>query len=184
MSSSEFIVLVDADVISHFIAAGELAELPNILKPHRVTVLQNVYDEVARIKSRKSYLDNLVNLLKTITVIPFPIDNPDIKREYALIKKKNPLIGNGERACMAVAKHHKDIIASSNFRDIVPYCKENKIFYLGTLDILSVALKKKLFDVERCDRFIRVTKVKNHARYPDNIDSIVDYRSIDLSFIL
>jgi hypothetical protein len=104
MSKSNLIILVDADVISHFIAAGELYELPNILEPHKVTILDNVYQEVARIISRKIYLDNLVNLLRTITIIPFPKENLDIKKEYALIKKNNPLIGDGERACMAVAK--------------------------------------------------------------------------------
>jgi predicted nucleic acid-binding protein len=183
MSKSNLIVLVDADVISHFIAAGELAELPNILKPHKVTILQNVYDEIARIKSRKNYLDNLVNLLKTITVIPFPLQNLDIKKEYALIKRKNPLIGEGERACMAVAKYQKDVIASSNFRDIIPYCKANKILYLGTLDILAIALKKNVFDVARCDKFISTTRKINKARYPSTVKSIVDYTPSDISFI-
>src|SRR5690554_1097591 len=104
MNNPNLIILTDADVISHFIAAGELIELPNILKPHAVTILDNVYKEVARIKSRKEYLDNVVHFFKTIKVIPFPINNMDIKKEYALIKKNNPLIGDGERACMAVAK--------------------------------------------------------------------------------
>lgn len=183
MSNSNLIILVDADVISHFIAAGELFELPNILKPHTVTVLENVYKEVARIKSRKTYLDNLVYLLKTITVIPFPIINLDIKREYALIKKNNPLIGDGERACMAVAKCEKNVIASSNFKDIIPYCVTNKILYLGTLDILSIALQKQIFDIARCDDFIKITRKINSARYPKHVNSILDYKPKDVSFI-
>jgi len=183
MSNSNLIILVDADVISHFIAAGELVELPNILKPHTVTVLDNVYKEVTRIKSRKTYLDNLVHFLKTITVIPFPIKDLDIKREYALIKKNNPLIGDGERACMAVAKYEKDVIASSNFKDIIPYCMANKILYLGTLDILAIALQKQIFDIARCDKFIATTKKINTARYPKHVNSIHDYKPKDVSFI-
>ena len=183
MSSSGLIVLTDADVISHFIVAGELAELPNILKPHKITILQNVYNEIARIKSRKNYLDNIVNLLKTITIIPFPSQNIDIKKEYALIKKINPLIGDGERACMAVAKFQKDVIASSNFRDIIPYCKANKILYLGTLDILAIALQKKIFDITRCDNFISITRKINKAKYPGHVNSIKDYTLGDISFI-
>jgi hypothetical protein len=183
MSNPNLIILVDADVISHFIAAGELVELPNILKPHTVTILDNVYQEVTRIKSRKTYLDNLVHFLKTIKVIPFPIKNMDIKREYALIKKNNPLIGDGERACMAVAKYEKDVIASSNFRDIIPYCEANKILYLGTLDILAIALQKQIFDVARCDKFIAITRKINTARYPTHVKSILDYKPKDVSFI-
>lgn len=183
MNRSNLIILVDADVISHFIAASELAELPNILKPHTVTILENVYQEIARIKSRRIYLDNFVHLLKSIKVIPFPINNMDIKREYALIKKKNPLIGDGERACMAVAKYEKDVIASSNFRDIIPYCVENKILYLGTLDILAIALQKEIFDITRCDNFISTTRKINAARYPAHVKSILDYHPKDVSFI-
>src|SRR5690554_4361734 len=183
MSNSTLIILVDADVISHFIAAGELAELPNILNPHTVTILDNVYQEVARIKSRKSYLDNLVHLLKTIKVIPFPIQNMDIKREYALIKRNNPLIGDGERACMAVAKYEKDVIASSNFRDIIPYCEANQILYLGTLDIIAIALQKQIFDIDRCDKFIATTRKINSARYPKHVNSILYYQPKDVSFI-
>lgn len=183
MNNPNLIILTDVDVISHFIAAGELIELPNILKPHAVTILDNVYKEVARIKSRKEYLDNVVHFFKTIKVIPFPINNMDIKKEYALIKKNNPLIGDGERACMAVAKYDKDVIASSNFRDIIPYCEANKILYLGTLDILAIALQKQIFNVERCDNFIAITRKKNSARYPNQVNSILDYRPKDLSFM-
>ncbi|MDC1106322.1 hypothetical protein OAT16_06420 [Prolixibacteraceae bacterium] len=184
MSNSKLTILVDADVISHFIAAGELVELPNILKPHTVAVLDNVYKEVARIQSRKLYLDNLVDRLKTISVIPFPIRNLNIKREYALLKKNNPLIGDGERACMSVAKYDNDVIASSNFKDIIPYCEANKILYLGTLDILAIALQKNIYDVARCDKFISITIQKNKARYPKHVKSILDYQPKDVSFIL
>lgn len=184
MSNTNLIILVDADVISHFIAAGELYELPNIFKPHKVTILENVYKEVARITSRKRYLDNLVDTLKTISVIPFPIKNMEVKREYARLKKENPLIGEGERACMAVARFENDVIASSNFRDIVPYCEVNGILYLGTLDILAVALQHNIFNVKRCYQFIETTRKNNRARYPNNVKSILDYQPKDLSFLL
>jgi hypothetical protein len=52
-----------------------------------------------------------------------------------------------------VAKYTKDVVASSNFRDIVPYCHANHILYLGTLNILAIALKKNVFDEEQCNRF-------------------------------
>lgn len=177
------IILLDADVISHFIACSELLFLHKILEPHPIIILENVYKEVARIPSRKLVLDNLLNSVRNVSVIPFPIENMDIKKEYALIKKNTPLIGDGERVCMAVAKYNKNIIASSNFRDIVPYCKANGILFLGTLDILTIASNKGVFDVLRCNLFIKTAKLINNARFPSGVDTITDYKSSDLSFV-
>jgi len=183
MSKDVKIILVDADVISHFIACSEIIYLPKILEPHKMVVLENVYTEVARIHSRKTILDNLLATVRNISKKPFPIDNLDIKKEYAFIQKNNPLIGDGERACMAVAKYTKDVVASSNFRDIVPYCQANNILYLGTLDILTVALNKGIFDKERCNLFIESARNKNNAKFPISVKKITDYKAIDVSFI-
>jgi hypothetical protein len=73
MSSNVKIILVDADVISHFIACSEIVYLPKILDPHKIVVLDNVYAEVARISSRKTILDNLLATVKNISKQPFPI---------------------------------------------------------------------------------------------------------------
>ncbi len=84
---------------------------------------------------------------------------------------------------MAVAKYTEDVIASSNFRDIKPYCEKNNILYLGTLDILSIALIKSIFDIERCNLFIETARTKNNAKFPNYVIKITDYKSSDISFI-
>lgn len=183
MSKDAKLILIDADVISHFIACSEILFLPKILEPHKIVILENVYTEVARIHSRKVILDNLLQTVKNITKQPFPFQNLEIKKEYALIKKNNPLIGDGERACMAVAKYTKDVVASSNFRDIVPYCRVNHILYLGTLDILVIALRKNIFDEERCNRFIETARNKNNAKFPSVVKAIGDYKPSEICFI-
>lgn len=180
MTKEEKRILIDADVISHFIACGELNLLPIILAPHKLIILDNVYAEIARLNMRKLFLDAIIKE-KTISVIPFPKENMEIKKEYARIKKENSLIGDGERACMAVARFAKDIIASSNFRDIAPYCNKYNILYLGTLDILTLALKRGIFDEERCNQFIKTAKKMNTARFPN--DYISDYKACDLSYL-
>jgi hypothetical protein len=80
-------------------------------------------------------------------------------------------------------KFEKDVIASSNFRDIIPYCEANNIQYLGTLDILAIALQRQIFDIARCDNFIATTRKINKARYPVHVNSILDYQPNDVSFI-
>ena len=58
MSKTAKIVLLDADVISHFIVCSELLYLHKILAPHSLRILDQVYLEIARIPSRKLVLDN------------------------------------------------------------------------------------------------------------------------------
>lgn len=40
------VILVDADVISHFIATDHIYELNEILSPHQLYIVDNVYKEV------------------------------------------------------------------------------------------------------------------------------------------
>ncbi len=175
------IILLDADVISHFIVTNEILHLKTILTPHELVILDTVYHEATKLPKRKIIVDNWIGGSK-ISVLPFPA-NGDIRKEYFSIKKANPLIGEGERACMAVAKYDKNIIASSNFRDIIPYCKANSIDFLGTLDILILALEKGIFDEQRCNHFIINARNINHARFPLYVNNIGDYIPGNLNFM-
>lgn len=145
------IILVDADVISHFIKAGEILYLSKIFKTP-IKVLDKVYKELENWKSKKTHVDNLIEY-KLIEVIPFPEKDENIKKEYFHLKKLR-LLGDGESACMAVARHTDDIIGSSNLKDINEYCKLHSIDYLTTMDFLCRALECGVFDEERCDNFL------------------------------
>ncbi len=80
----------------------------------------------------------------------FPL-NPKFLLEYAELIKK---FGEGEAACMAVARYDNDIIASNNLRDIKAYCKVHQISYLTTMDILYIAYKKGIMTEANVDEFI------------------------------
>lgn len=41
------VILVDADVISHFMATGYIDKLTEILQPHAVMIVENVYKEAS-----------------------------------------------------------------------------------------------------------------------------------------
>ena len=103
-----------------------------------------------------------------------------IVEEYYSLKHFNKRYGDGECACMAMAKYGKESIASSNFRDVAEYCDANGIEYIGVLDILQIALNKGIWDVEKCNKFIHDVVIINQARFP--VDEIGNYKSkIDLS---
>lgn len=183
MSDQSKTILLDCDVISHFTVNNCLTDLPVILAPHKCVVLDFVYNEATKQTHRKVILDQLIGS-SAMRYMKFPDSDLAIKEEFALIKRKNYLIGDGERACMAVAKYSKDIIASSNYRDIAPYCIANNILFLGTLDILSVAVIKGLYDESKCDSFIQEAIKINKAKFPSGITQMKFYIPKDLSFIM
>ena len=152
------IILIDADVVSHFIEGGEIHSLPNIF-PNKIKVLDKVYAELERFPKKKTEIDNLLNF-KILELEKFPENNQEIKREYFYIKNKL-FKGDGESACLAVARYSQNIIASSNLKDIKNYCNLHKVEYLTTMDFLCEAMKKGLFDIDRCNTFIKLVLSKN-----------------------
>jgi len=145
-------ILIDADVISHFISAGEIELFPKIFSNNTIFLLDKVYDELARFNKRKPIIDNMLSS-GSLTILPFPDDQPEISKEYAYIKK-SLFKGDGESACMAVARYKDNIIASSNLKDISHYCNLHSIDYLTTMDFLCAALDKNLLSMNECDDFI------------------------------
>ncbi len=78
-----------------------------------------------------------------------------ILKEFSTLKKR---FGDGESACMAVARYQDDIIASSNLRDIKTYCDEHTISYLTTMDILVVLIENNLISERDANTFIAEVK--------------------------
>ncbi|GAB3967801.1 hypothetical protein GCM10028806_10630 [Spirosoma terrae] len=152
------IILLDADVVSHFIYAGEILSLPKIFQPIPIRILDKVYEELEQWREKKIQVDNLVNM-KLLEIMPFPDSNPAIVREFLHIQKMM-FRGKGESACMAVAQYTKDILASSNLKDIKRYCEMHKIIYLTTMDFLCHAQATGLFDETRCNTFIQAVRSK------------------------
>lgn len=171
------VILVDADVISHFIATGHIYDLNDILSPHHLLVVEHVYREATYHpwnKNRKKEVDKWLKNSKT-EEIKFPYMNNNIKEEFFRLKRDNQLLGDGECACMAMAKFGKEVIASSNFRDVATYCDANDIEYIGVMDILQIAQNKGFWTVDQCNAFIQDAKTINQARFP--VSRIEDYQS-------
>lgn len=93
------VILVDADVISHFIATGRIDTLTTILAPHAVYVVDNVYKEATwhpTDPQRKAKVDAWMTRCK-VSRIGFPYMNDHVKKEFFRLKKESPLLGEGER---------------------------------------------------------------------------------------
>lgn len=167
---SEPSLLLDADVFRHFLSGNRLHQLTAIF-PGRFVMLDKVKHELCRSKHLVTPVNNFLAHFK-VPVISFPTRG-DIMKEYALLLKK---FGEGESACMAVARFESKYIASSNLKDIKAYCQQHSIVYYTTMDLLAEALRKQLLTEAECDQFIYDVKTKGSKLPCDTIKEYLKFK--------
>lgn len=159
--SKELHIILDADVIIHFCKGNLLGQLPSIF-PNKLLIPDIVFSEAL---SRKHQVE-VKNLLNFKLAIELSIKSDlNVFKEYIRLTKRG--LGKGESACMAYCRFHKDVIGSSNLRDIKEYCREHKIQYLTTMDFINTAFEKKILSESDCDEFIyNVTSKGSRLPFP------------------
>lgn len=162
MTTNKTKIILDADVIIHFSKGGYLNILPKIFSNYKFSVLDITYNEIKGVI--KNQLDNQISLLKNISILPFN-PNYEMQKEYANLITK---LGKGESASMIYCRYNKNVIGSSNLRDIVDYCKQYQIIYLTTLDFLYYAIQKQIMTIEEANSFI--SDVRNKGSILPNRD--------------
>lgn len=165
-------ILIDADIVSHFINGGEIFRLNKIF-PNRIIILDKVYNELSKMPLRGKEVDNLLNF-KIIEKIPFPTSDVDMYKEYLHIKKLM-FKGDGESACLAYVRFSDDIIGSSNLSDVKRYCNLHSIELLTTMDFLCEAHRNGLFTESDCDNFISKV-LKSGSKLP--VNKMSDYNCL------
>ncbi|AEA44772.1 hypothetical protein [Fluviicola taffensis] len=153
------ILVFDADVLIHFIQGESFSDLRNIFPSNRKIVLDRVYMEVEKYKLSKTMLDSAIHQLKFIEIVQFPV-NADMMKEYAHLTSAVMDMGAGESACMSFCKFTKDIVVSSNLRDVGEYCKRHTLDLLTTFDLIKEAYNSKLWTEEQYDAFISNVRAK------------------------
>lgn len=148
-------IILDADVIIHFVKGESLGTLPHIFR-NKYYVPNIVYEESLS-REEKTQIDNLFNF-NLVSELDIKSDINVFIEYNRLVKKMN--LGKGESACMAYCRYHDDVVGSSNLRDIRTYCEENGITYLTTMDFLAEAFRTGLMDEAACDYFIFNVKSK------------------------
>lgn len=144
-------IILDADVIIHFVKAGRLSLLLNIFPEYQYLLLDVVYDEVTKHKETKIQIDNTLRFFDTrIRKEKFSPKGESIKEFARLLQT----FGRGESACMVYCRDNHDVLGSSNLRDIKQYCSENGITYLTTIDFLYYAYIRSIMTKEECDALI------------------------------
>ena len=116
----------DNDCISAFLWVEKQSIIAR-LYPGRIIIPKPVYDELSfpGVQHLKQRIDQMVAAGQA-RIMTIQADSST----YALFlemtqkpKKPHMVIGNGEAACLALAKEHDGIVASNNLRDISDYVK-------------------------------------------------------------
>lgn len=142
-------VILDSDVIIHFIKGGCLNLLPKILPMYSFVILDIVYDnELAA--SHRVIIENTVKFLKSIVIEKWDIQKNERQEFMTLVKK----YGLGESASMVYCKYRNNVLASSNLKDIIKFCEENQITWFTTMDFLYQAMVNHVMTENECDDFI------------------------------
>lgn len=142
-------IFIDTDCISAFLWVGE-ESLLSILYPGRIIMPKPVYDELDRpgVSWMKVRVDSMIEK-GDLVVAELNIGTQESQLYYEMTENPEKgfrIIGSGEAASIALAKVKKGIVASNNFKDIMPYIKKYSIDYTTTADILVDAFKKGFID--------------------------------------
>ena len=161
-------IVLDADVIIHFIKAGCFSKLFKILPTYEYIILSQVYNEL---KIHHTQIDNQIIFFKDLRIENYSPTGNSMAEFFRLTST----MGKGESACMVYCKEYNDVLGSSNIKDIQSYCKKNGITYLTTLDFLYYAYTNKIMTQEECNQFISEVKSKG-SKLPANITDITHYK--------
>ena len=159
-------IVLDADVINHFVRGGKLALLPQIFPEFQFIVLDIVRKELPTLilSELNRQIANKINIREEV----FDVIGA-ARREYFRLTATNGLhLGKGESACMVYCKFNNDVVGSSNTKDITQYCDDNGITYLTTNDFLFYAIQRKLMTKEDVEVFIQ--KVRSMGSFPPIVD--------------
>jgi len=150
-------IVIDSDVIIHFLKGEALYILHQIFPQYQCVILDIVTEkELYKNFRTKQYLEQYTHLFKGNILIIKWEPTLEMTKEFAALLKR---YGLGESASLVYCKYNQDIIASSNITEITNYCQENDIQYVTTMDFLWFALQKGKLTELQCDEFI--TKVIN-----------------------
>ncbi len=170
-------IVLDADVIIHFVKAGQFTLLLDIFPEYQYLILDVVYDEVTVNRATKTQIDNTINFFgDRIVSVKFD-PKGESRLEYARLRS-SLLLGKGESACMVYCRDNQDVLGCSNLKDIKEYCANNSITYLTTVDFLYHAFIRKKMTKEEVDTFIAEVIAKGSKLPPVDIEKYIPTGSI------
>ena len=147
-------VLLDSDVIIHFVKGQCFSLLPDILPDFDFVILDVVYESELKLYLSQQ-IEQTIRVLRKLSILEWHYTH----EEFAEFCRLQSIFGVGESACMTYCRHHnREVLGSSNLRDIRAYFERHEIDYFTTMDFLYQAWKDGLMSEAECDAFIQRVK--------------------------
>lgn len=139
----------DTDCLSAFLWVRKESVLTR-LYAGRIILPMQVYTELEKVPHLKRRVDILKESgdLRVEDILVETEEFSDYLQMTTLPESGMRIIGKGEAAGIAMAKHRKGILASNNLRDIRPYVEKYSIRHITAGDILKEALHTGLITEE------------------------------------
>ena len=144
-------IVLYADVIIHFMEANYFSILPDIFPEYEYLILDVVYNEISQNSGTKDFIDKYLHFFPKLKKEVFSPKRESMK-EFFLLQRT---LGKGESACMIYCRDNRDVLGSSNLKDIKEYCSKNNITYLTILDFLYYAYCRKKMTEQECKEFMQ-----------------------------
>ena len=131
----------DTDCLSAFLWVREESILAT-LYPGRIILPAQVYNELQKVPHLQAKVDSLKNCgtLYIESMEAGSVEYSDYLQMTTSPEDGMRIIGRGEAAGIAMAKHRNGTLASNNLRDIRPYVEKYAIPHITTGDILIEAM--------------------------------------------
>lgn len=138
-------LFLDTDCLSTFLIV-QRENLILQLYAGPIVIPQQVYAELRKVMILKNRVDAL---LKANSLTLYSITaGTDLEALYMQMTAHPEagfkIIGSGEAAAIALAKHHNGILGSNNLRDILPYIRLFDLKHRTSADIMVEALEQNL----------------------------------------
>ena len=135
----------DNDCIAAFLWINGQSLLTQMY-PGRIVIPKPVYDElsVPGVPHLKNRVDQMIAAGEAV-IRSIETNTPTYDMYYSMTQdptEGHRIIGNGEAACLALAKQENGIIASNNLRDISRYIQELSLKHITTGEIMVEAYKR------------------------------------------
>lgn len=131
----------DTDCLSAFLWVRKESVLAHLYNG-RIILPMQVYNELEKVPHLKKRVDMLKESgdLRVEDILVATEEFADYLQMTTKPESGMRIIGKGEAAGIAMAKHRKGILASNNLRDILPYVEKYSIRHITTGDILKEAM--------------------------------------------
>lgn len=165
----------DADCISCFMCVNS-EHLLSELYVNQVKIPSQVYDELSRVPRFKPRLDRMIvdHEVMIESMLAGTEEAFDYEEFISFPRPGFKLLGNGESACIAMAKNRGGIVASNNLKDIDRYIRQYGLNLLTTADIIAHAYKTGSIEKQKADTMWQDMHAQNRKLPTNTFDRYIE----------